>query len=171
MKTFEAYQSLIYKKAHEYKNRNPLWDFDELVAEGALIYVKCTKSYDKFRENGSTFITWLCNQLDYHFLKLTAGKKCNKRGRKPAGGEYGTSVKSKTNLSETLDESIYYPPMSVFDILPPDTLRVIRIMIKEKPENLKAFKVILLEKGWKWSKIRKTFTSIKNSLEEIRWKS
>ena len=60
---FENYVNLIRKSAHFYANKHNI-DYEEVEAQGFLIYCQCIKDYDISKSTFSTHLSWELKRLN-----------------------------------------------------------------------------------------------------------
>lgn len=60
---YNKYKNLIYKKAWDFKKKNPHICIDDLISEGNLIFMKCCKTFDE--NKNVLFSTYLNKCLFY----------------------------------------------------------------------------------------------------------
>ncbi len=136
--------NLIRSLAIKYSRSNPRWDYEELMGEGALVFVQCTKSFNARRK--VSFNTYLYTCLKNHFIDLLTKRRCcNTFLPLPPSRE----IESKPKAT------------SIMNLIPKDTLRLVRIIAEEEPRNKKALHTILRNKGWKHQQIKDHFRAIK----------
>ena len=108
---FEKFAKMIDKKAWEVSKKTGV-DFEELQAQGALIYCKTLENYDVSKSSFSTILSISLNQLyEYALYYKGANKYKNKKGY--------------ARLSEKVEKSI-----EAFDVNP--SLKELLELAKEK---------------------------------------
>ena len=78
MTNFEKYQKLIQKRAWQYyKQYKGAISFEEIEAQGYLIYCESLKNYDIIKSNFSTHLWWELGNLDSWCKTLVRRKEKN----------------------------------------------------------------------------------------------
>lgn len=78
MTNFEKYQKLIQKRAWQYyRSYKGEIDFEEIEAQGYLIYCEALKNYDITKSNFSTHLWWELGNLDSWCRTLVRRKQKN----------------------------------------------------------------------------------------------
>ena len=77
--TFERFEKMISQKAWEVSKKTGV-DFEELKAQGALIYCKILESYDISKSSFSTILYIALNGLYEYTYYYKGGNKKNKKG-------------------------------------------------------------------------------------------
>lgn len=78
MTNFEKYQKLIQKRCWQYyKQYKGKIDFEEIEAQGYLIYCEALKNYDITKSNFSTYLWWELGNLDSFCKTLCRRKEKN----------------------------------------------------------------------------------------------
>lgn len=93
---FERYVNLIRKQAHFYAKRYGI-EYEEVEAQGFLIYCQCLENYDVSRSEFSTHLSWELKRLN-DFCK--------------------TYLRQRGNLIEDYFAQSADPDLSVIDIIP-----------------------------------------------------
>lgn len=78
MTNFEKYQKLILKRAWQYyRSYKGEIDFEDIQAQGYLIYCEALKNYDITKSNFSTHLWWELGNLDSYCKTLYRRKQKN----------------------------------------------------------------------------------------------
>ena len=91
--TFERFAKMIDKKAWEVSKKTGV-DFEELKAQGALIYCKTLENYDVGKSSFSTILYISLNQLYEYALYYKGGNKTNKKGYADLSEEVEKSIEA-----------------------------------------------------------------------------
>lgn len=155
---FDRYANLIRKRAHEYSSKYGI-DYEELEAQGFLIYCECLQKYDLSK---ATFCTYLYIQLN----RLGDFAKTYKR-------QQGVLIQDYYSNPNEEKEKNYEQELQARDMLP-----AVKDFLKEAKEVLSssAYELLVWIVGREWegknkrtptiSKAVKYFNTTKQAIEK-----
>lgn len=151
---YEQNKKTIFSKAWEYSKKSRM-DFDELVAEGNLIFCESLKSW-KGGFNAS-FNTYLTHSLSKRLIDYTKGTyvhyqdrvRCRKNKSVGAKQQYDHEIPSKEKSFFSLDD------------FTGDSRIIAEMVILENVKDMKSLKNKLRELNWTWERISKGVRFVK----------
>lgn len=174
---YQNYEKLIYKKAHSF-NATTGVPFDDLVAEGNLIFCEACMAYQNGR---AAFSTYLWKRLDKGLYNFTM--KYNRHtgaqfiptdmerenGCNPHNGINTQSTNLACNKFESytdfllLKESLSDKGYMLVSAITDDPHKVLGLGDFGKPKNARGsiFRHLKNNEGWSWSVIWSTFNEVK----------
>lgn len=157
---YEKNKKTIFSKAWEYTKKSNM-DFEELVAEGNLIFCESTKKWkDSFN---TTFNTYLTNNLTYRLPNYSKGGYLHYNDNK----EKLRSNKNVPAKSYSYDQDYAYeieqkeePTFSLDDFIG-DSKTMVKMILDNGIEDIKTLQSKMREIGWTYSRIWKTIKKMK----------
>ena len=164
---YENYKLLIYKKAHSFNITTGV-PFDDLVAEGNLIFCEACKDYQNER---AAFSTYLWKRLDKGLYNYT--KSINKHVGivEMSVDENPTTVPCKKFESFTdfllLKESLSDKAFQIVSAVTDNPHMIFDLDNFGKPKKARGsiFRHLRKKEGWSWAVIWKAFDEVKESVE------
>lgn len=171
---FENYKKMIDKKAWEVSKKTGV-DFEELQAQGALIYCKTLEYYDISKSSFSTILYLSLNQLYEYAYYSRDGNYLAKRNK----GKRAAQVDALTELVEKTIESIN-PSPSIKELLElakerleGDSYRLIEWLVNRTWEfqgRLKpCLSMVMKNFGWDREYSKVVWDECKNFWNDVGW--
>lgn len=161
---YKDYERLIHYVAWKWGNRTGL-DHEELVAEGNLVFVKCSEDYDpelsKFSARLGTF-------LELHYQNMLNTQRCKKN--------FGYSVEMEEKFYDShnnVEKEVMFKEL--IEDLPEDSKTVVQAIFDTPREIMEVlgitkitknaiFRYFIEIKNWKQTKILNAFEHIQDVL-------
>jgi len=162
--TFSDYEKLINSVSWKWHCKTG-WEYDELIAEGNLVFVKVSKDYIPEKSKFSARLGYF---LEQHFQNLLNTSRTQKR--------FGTSCElDETFFKSNLDEESIVTFFDLLKELPEDSKEVVKAIYDTPAEILEVLEITRISqsaiyryfteiKGWGQTRTANAFQEIKNVL-------
>lgn len=115
MKSFEKYVKLIQKRAWEYAQKTG-YDYDELEAQGYLIYCECLEKFDITKSSFSTYLYIQLNRLN-DYIVINNRQSCKSYNLNEYEEQLLESKYETVNIRELLESSKQYLTIEAQNVL------------------------------------------------------